>query len=73
MRAGFQLHEFLAVYKTSNMEIMKLCEEICDMRVIQMRPNYIYNVYEFEKELKSNRYLNFKTPRAFSCVEPLES
>ncbi|XP_053977121.1 dynein axonemal heavy chain 2 [Hylaeus volcanicus] len=50
------LQEFIDVYKDTNFEIMRICENICDSPMIKIRPNYTYTLLELEEELLRTRY-----------------
>lgn len=43
-------------YKTSNLEIVKICEHICDTPLIQIKPNFAYHLHDFENHLSEFRY-----------------
>lgn len=56
--AGLQV--FLDTYKKSNVEILKLCEEICNIPIARLKPNYGYDLYELQGELVGIRDSIFK-------------
>nr|XP_012223058.1 PREDICTED: dynein heavy chain 2, axonemal-like [Linepithema humile] len=47
--ANFQ--EFIDTYKNSNFEIVRICENICDIPMIKIRVNYTYTLSALEEEL----------------------
>ncbi|XP_076295130.1 dynein heavy chain 2, axonemal kl-2 [Lasioglossum baleicum] len=55
------LQEFIDVYKESNFEILKICENICDTPMIKIRPNYTYQLLELEDEIRRNRDQTFQS------------
>ncbi|KAF7401616.1 hypothetical protein HZH68_007436 [Vespula germanica] len=50
-----KLLEFIRVYKKSNSEIIKICENICESSMIMLKPNYAYTLSELQEELVSVR------------------
>ncbi|XP_076651590.1 dynein heavy chain 2, axonemal kl-2 [Halictus rubicundus] len=58
------LQEFIDVYKESNFEILKICENICDTPMIKIRPNYTYQLLELEDEIRRNRDQTFQSTLA---------
>ncbi|KYM82700.1 Dynein heavy chain 2, axonemal [Atta colombica] len=42
---------FIDIYKNSNSEIIRICENICDAPMIKIRINYTYTLSELEEEL----------------------
>ncbi|KAB0795300.1 hypothetical protein PPYR_12139 [Photinus pyralis] len=53
--ATAQLQDFLDDYKSSNLQIILLCEKICDTSLICLRPNYAYNLIELIKDMSQYR------------------
>ncbi|KAK2576896.1 hypothetical protein KPH14_005521 [Odynerus spinipes] len=49
------LREFIDIYKKSNFEILKICENICDSPMIKIKPNHAYGLLELEEELLNVR------------------
>ncbi|XP_012153483.1 dynein heavy chain 2, axonemal kl-2 [Megachile rotundata] len=49
------LQNFIDVYKESNSEIMKICENICGTSMIKIRPNYTYTLQQLSEELIKGR------------------
>ncbi|XP_043487243.1 dynein-1-beta heavy chain, flagellar inner arm I1 complex-like isoform X1 [Polistes fuscatus] len=49
------LKRFVEIYKKSNYEILKICENICDSPMIKLKPNYAYTLSELQEELTSVR------------------
>ncbi|KAK0095864.1 hypothetical protein PV326_007167, partial [Microctonus aethiopoides] len=45
------VQDFLDTYKKSNIEIMKLCEDISNTSMIKLKPNHGYELSELENEL----------------------
>lgn len=50
----FQLQEFLDEYKSSNLQIIAICEKICDTPLINLKPNFAYDISELVDELAKN-------------------
>ncbi|KAI4504209.1 hypothetical protein M0802_000680 [Mischocyttarus mexicanus] len=50
-----KLKRFLDIYKKSNFEILKICENICNSPMIKLKPNYAYTLSELQEELTSVR------------------
>ncbi|XP_024940642.1 dynein heavy chain 2, axonemal [Cephus cinctus] len=49
------LQDFIDIYKKSNFEIVRMCENICDTPMIKIKPNYAYTLPELEIELADVR------------------
>lgn len=49
----FQLQAFVDDYKNCNLQIVLICEKICDTPLISIKPNYAYDVEELVNELAS--------------------
>lgn len=41
-------------YKSCNMQIVAICEKLCDTPLINLRPNYAYDILELVNELARN-------------------
>ncbi|KAF5308522.1 hypothetical protein FQR65_LT06187 [Abscondita terminalis] len=51
-----ELQDFLDDYKSSNLQIVLICEKICDTPLISLRVNYAYTLKELVLDM--NRYRN---------------
>ncbi|KAG5317386.1 DYH2 protein, partial [Pseudoatta argentina] len=51
---------FIDIYKNSNSEIVRICENICDAPMIKIRVNYTYTLSALEKELLDVRDETFQ-------------
>ncbi|KAG5316465.1 DYH2 protein, partial [Acromyrmex insinuator] len=54
------LQNFIDIYKNSNSEIVRICENICDAPMIKIRVNYTYTLSALEKELLDVRDETFQ-------------
>lgn len=51
----FQLQDFLDDYKNCNLQIVSICEKICDTPMINITPNYTYEILELIKFMYNYR------------------
>ncbi|XP_044009953.1 dynein axonemal heavy chain 2-like [Aphidius gifuensis] len=58
-----KLDEFFRIYKICCCEIMKICENICDLSFINIKSNYTYKLSEFYDEILIQRDTVFKKIR----------
>ncbi|XP_034934334.1 dynein heavy chain 2, axonemal [Chelonus insularis] len=47
------LQNFIDTYKQSNLEIMKICEQICNTSIIEIKHNYGYELLELQNEMET--------------------
>lgn len=50
------MQDFLDDYKTCNLQIVTVCEKICDTPMIRLTQNYAYDLIELVREM--NKYRN---------------
>ncbi|KAF5292010.1 hypothetical protein FQA39_LY14127 [Lamprigera yunnana] len=53
--ATAELQDFLDDYKTSNMQIISICEKICDCPLISLQINYAYDLRELILHMNAHR------------------
>ncbi|XP_063992715.1 dynein axonemal heavy chain 2-like [Diachasmimorpha longicaudata] len=63
-----KLQNFLDIYKISNRAILNICEEISLMKIVDVKPNYIYTIQEFVNELRTNSIEAISTPPGYFQV-----
>ncbi|XP_051176804.1 dynein axonemal heavy chain 2 [Leptopilina boulardi] len=51
-----KLQETIDTYKTCNFQIMKICENICDISLIRIRPNYSYALPDLIQDIMESRF-----------------
>lgn len=55
------MQEFLDDYKTVNLQIVTICEKICDTPLINLKPNYAYDIVELVNELAKHMTRTIET------------